>query len=584
MIWASGITSTRQRRYVMGFYAGTAVAIAALSWLVAWYLVSVDRDRRFAEGREYVGEMVGLFERDTSRILNLAAVVVLEARRHFLSGGIPAVSAFSDLAFSEQQTISHITIADRDGIAIFVSGRDVQAGTSIEDRSYFRQMLENPNLQSLISLPYFGRNTGRLTVRLVHRIDRPDGSFSGVIFAAIPVDQFTAFFTTLNLGPNSSATLVGTDDKRIRARSSYGRLGPGQDISGSRLWSELEMSDVGMYNQTSVVDGVTRLYGYRKVGEHPLVVAIGLAEEDMLSDASAFARQLYTLVGLVNLVIGALTVLIWREVETRHRMGQEIVDRTAAEECLEQANEELRQHAYSASHDLKAPLSSIRGLLELSIEDLEDRDLNAVRANLEKAREIARRNAQKIENLLSVARSGASDKVVEELSLASLVEDVWQDQTASAACGIGLDLDLGVDRVLCDRSSLQIVLQNLIGNAIRYHDGDKAAPHLRVTTSVEGDDLRLVVSDNGVGIAEEFQTRIFDSFASFDDRGGDGLGLSLVRKHVTRLGGTVSVKSALGEGTSFTIVLPMQERDSHESAGNHRRRQRDGQIHHTQAA
>ena len=158
-----------------------------------------------------------------------------------------------------------------------------------------------------------GRNTGKITLRLVRRIQKPNGGFGGVIFAAIDVERITAFFAALNLGPNSSATLIGTD-KRIRARSSYGRREPGQDISGSEIWRELALNPVGLYKGRSVVDDVTRYNAYRRLVEFPLIVAIGVAVKDISAVVTATEIPTYAIALLITLVIVIVTVVFCRKI------------------------------------------------------------------------------------------------------------------------------------------------------------------------------------------------------------------------------------------------------------------------------
>lgn len=561
-----------------------ALALIAITWTIALHVIGQDYRTKLRQGEERARELSGFFERDTRRILQMAELYIFEVQRIFESEGVEAIPAFTDRTLGSQEAVSHITITDADGTPLFVSGHEPRHGASLGDRSYFRQLREMPTGATVISLPYEGRNTGRLTVRLARSLRGPDGGFAGVIFAAIQTDQFTAFYRTLNLGPRSSATLIGTDDKRIRARSSYGRLGPGQEVGKSRLWTELAASDTGLYRQTSVVDGITRFYAYRRMPDYPLLTTIGLAEEDVVVDAEAFARPIYAIAGLTTLVIAVFSTMLCRDLEARARMMREIAERRATEAKLARANTDLLHYAHSASHDLKAPLSTISGLLDFCIEDLESGEHGELRENLGEAGDIARRSARKVESLLRIARSGSGEEVIETFSLEALVREIWSDQTASRRVACELELALGCDRVRSERSSLCTILENLISNAFAYRDDKKASATVRVESSAGQGGVRLCVSDNGVGIAPEFLPKVFHSFASFDDRGGDGLGLALVQKHVMRLGGTISVDSALGEGTSFEIQLPIKEEDDDEHSRRGRGRQQDRQVHHTAAA
>ncbi|HYG17472.1 MAG TPA: ATP-binding protein, partial [Ohtaekwangia sp.] len=102
-----------------------------------------------------------------------------------------------------------------------------------------------------------------------------------------------------------------------------------------------------------------------------------------------------------------------------------------------------------------------------------------------------------------------------------------------------------------------IVLNNLISNAIKYRDGNKANPFIKIEVHVEPATMTLYFSDNGIGISEEWQEKIFDMFFRATERSeGAGLGLYIVRETVAKLGGKIQVQSTLDEGTTFIITAP----------------------------
>jgi PAS domain S-box-containing protein len=103
------------------------------------------------------------------------------------------------------------------------------------------------------------------------------------------------------------------NDKKIRARSSYGRLGPGQDISGSQIWKELEQNPVGLYQQTSVVDGIVRFYAYRQLSEYPLVAAIGISTDDIDTNIQQFKFATFGIALLITLGVILTLIFIRRD-------------------------------------------------------------------------------------------------------------------------------------------------------------------------------------------------------------------------------------------------------------------------------
>lgn len=229
-------------------------------------------------------------------------------------------------------------------------------------------------------------------------------------------------------------------------------------------------------------------------------------------------------------------------------------------EELAMLNAELMQFAYSASHDLKAPLSSIIGLLDLCVEDLEDGETAQVLENLKKTREIGRRSAEKVENVLDIARVGFDEIQPTKIHLQAIIEEMWLDFSGRNSTEIELLVDLQhVDPVILELTTLKVIIENLLSNALRYFDHDKPVKTIEVATQSDDSCLRLVVSDNGIGIPKESQHAVFDMFKRIDDRSDNGLGLALVKKHIERLDGKIGFTSVEGQGTSFTVTLPLLE-------------------------
>ncbi|MAY89377.1 MAG: hypothetical protein CML02_21985 [Pseudooceanicola sp.] len=225
---------------------------------------------------------------------------------------------------------------------------------------------------------------------------------------------------------------------------------------------------------------------------------------------------------------------------------------------MEALNSDLSAFAYSASHDLKAPLSSISGLLSICIEDLDEGNLQELRENLDNAVEISRRSAHKVEAVLAIARVGQETIPAERFDPNREIHDIWRDLTGAMTAPPDFRVDLDVpDLIRTERPTFNLVLENLLSNALRYGDDRKDRHRIRVSGALRDDRICLIVADNGLGIPPENLQRIFKMFDRIDDRSGDGMGLSLVRKQIERLNGSISVSSTPGAGTEFSFSLPL---------------------------
>jgi two-component system, OmpR family, phosphate regulon sensor histidine kinase PhoR len=225
-----------------------------------------------------------------------------------------------------------------------------------------------------------------------------------------------------------------------------------------------------------------------------------------------------------------------------------------------------REFVANVSHELKTPLASIKAYSETlrlgAIEDEEHR-LGFV-ARIE---EQAERLHELIVDLLHLARVEAGKEAFEivPLEIRSLAEEcLHQYSPVAAAKDIALDVSPGLTEVTvrADEEGLRTILNNLVDNAIKY---TPPGGRVRVSWSVVGSWAELMVEDSGIGIAPRDQSRVFERFYRVDkarsrELGGTGLGLSIVKHLAQAFGGDVGIRSRLGEGSTFSVKLPLGSR------------------------
>lgn len=241
------------------------------------------------------------------------------------------------------------------------------------------------------------------------------------------------------------------------------------------------------------------------------------------------------------------------DLSERVAAAEEVAQKSAELAAL---NVELSHFAYSASHDLKAPLSSITGLLKICIEDLDDGSLDEVRQNLIKVVEISDRSAKKVEGVLRIARAGRDGMPVSSIELEEVIREIWLDLTGGGGpTQLLLDLKHTAPFVT-ELPTLKVILENMLSNALRYADETKPKHIIRISSEAAQNGVQISISDNGIGIPEKNIPMVFQMFKRLDDRSGDGLGLALVQKQIDRLGGLITLQSTEGEGTTFSFTLP----------------------------
>jgi signal transduction histidine kinase len=236
-----------------------------------------------------------------------------------------------------------------------------------------------------------------------------------------------------------------------------------------------------------------------------------------------------------------------------------VTERTAQ---LQEINEELDTFAYSVSHDLRAPLRAIQSFAEILQENQGKPDDPERGPYLGRIVAAAREMDHLILDLLDYSRLSRQELLMHTVSLTQVVREA-ADQLALASEERGFQLEIAenLPEVRGDHAVLVQVLLNLLSNAVKYV-APGVTPELRVWAEQVKDKVRLYVQDNGIGIAPENQERIFKVFERLhgvESYQGNGIGLAIARKAVTRLGGRIGVQSRLGEGSRFWVELPCCE-------------------------
>ena len=246
---------------------------------------------------------------------------------------------------------------------------------------------------------------------------------------------------------------------------------------------------------------------------------------------------------------------------------QDIHDRKLAEERLRQSNEELQQFAYVASHDLRAPVRHISASVGFLQEELGPSVDPAVATLVDKIGSSAQRMQALITSLLEFSRLERSQPTNEAVNLSMIVTEAI-DVLAAPLKAVDGEIEVSeLPTVVGDRVLLQRVFQNLIDNAITYRSPDRPL-RIRITAHATGDGAQIAVQDNGIGIAEVEQTKVFDIFYKVDRHTseGTGIGLAACKKILAQNDGAIAVRSTFGEGSTFTVRLPVARDTSPASA------------------
>ncbi len=226
-------------------------------------------------------------------------------------------------------------------------------------------------------------------------------------------------------------------------------------------------------------------------------------------------------------------------------------------ERLRESNKELEQFAYIASHDLQEPLRMVSSFLQLLekrySEKLDERGINYISYAVDGSN----RMQQLIKDLLAFSRIGTRGKEFKPTDLNAVLEQVKKNLHASIEHSGAIIKSTKLPQIDADETQIAQLLQNLIGNAIKFHG--KNPPIIRISTNRTRKYHEIQVTDNGIGISKEYTQRIFEIFQRLhtrDEYEGTGIGLAICKKIMDRHNGTITVESILGAGSTFILRFP----------------------------
>lgn len=248
--------------------------------------------------------------------------------------------------------------------------------------------------------------------------------------------------------------------------------------------------------------------------------------------------------------------------ERTKELNEEITTRKTAEEKIQRTNQELSKRnteldnfVYSVSHDLRAPIASVLGLINLA---KKDPDLSMKDKYLDMINHSALQQDHFIREILDQSRNSRLDVKREEIYFEPLVEETFDQLKFATTAGQSIEkiIDIRQEKpFFSDRWRLKVILNNIISNAIRYRNGRD--PVIKIAVEFAGQQAHLVVEDNGKGIEKEHLPNLCKMFyRATDDGAGSGLGLYIVKETVDKLQGNIIIESEAGVGTRVSISIP----------------------------
>ena len=336
------------------------------------------------------------------------------------------------------------------------------------------------------------------------------------------------------------------------------------------IFSEGEPLEIGLYMFFIVSNvGTIAAFGFeeKKLATPFIMLSAVLFAISLFTDISFFpespgTREYIIVNVLLNFLISfaSSSLIIYFLISLNHRSEKDLLENEQQmilkNEELTKLNAELDKFMYSTSHDLRSPISSALGLIQLA--KMTD-DPAEIRSYMEMMEERLASLNKFIKDISDYSRNARTEVNQESLSVHKVIHGIV-DNLKFYPGAEKVDVRVMIDPALniqTDATRFQVIFSNLISNSFKYIDRYKENPFIRVSAELNSDHVYFKVEDNGVGIADKYLPRIFEMFFQAHEKSeGSGLGLYIVKEAVAKLDGTIVAKSRLEMGSLFEVTLP----------------------------
>jgi signal transduction histidine kinase/CheY-like chemotaxis protein len=304
----------------------------ALAWGLAIRSVNNEEQTKYENNIQIGRELAGFLHREVSETAHYGDLYIQSLRRAYVDGNRSADAVnrlIGEMPFDKGK-MSHVTMLTAEGESVIRSARRARPGVTPFDRAYFKFARDHEGDTVYVSRTQRGRGSGKTIMRVVRRITLADGSFGGVIFAAIEVKQIQEMFKGLGLVPNHDFVVVGTD--RIPRASS--NADPALHLASfdkAGLWQAMEKSDHGVLPIYDQADGVTRFHAFHRVAGYPLIAVSTIEGAATTQGLARYNKRPYRMALLATVVILILVFAFYRLVQAKNSLKDELAGRLKAE-------------------------------------------------------------------------------------------------------------------------------------------------------------------------------------------------------------------------------------------------------------
>jgi len=478
---------------------------------------------------------------------------------------------------SSNEQLGSVFVIDPDGLNALTTRTFPSPRTDFSDRDYFVAQKQG-NAGLYLGQSYQGKISNGPIFNFSIRRSTEDGSFNGVIGSSAFVEYFQDFYRTVGDPADNFSVLLVRTDGNVLAR--YPAVVPGTKINIDDSFIKMMKHGADVLYATSPVDGLNRLFAVTKLRHFPAYVMYSVDRGSVLRDwysrialsgavAAAFGGIMFIITSFALGYARTEAAALHELQQTSTSLREEIERRERAEATLLQAQrlDAVGRLTGGIAHDFNNLLQIISGNLEIA---QRRSDPASIKRTLKSAQYAAQRGGDLTRRLLAFSRQQTLHPEVVNLNGVLQNARSWVGRTIAEAIDIRLSCTGDLWPVRVDLAQLEAALLNLVvnardampdGGALSFATENVALTAEEIASETldvsPGDYVRIAVIDTGGGIPPDVLSRVYEPFFTTKEVGkGSGLGLSQVYGFVRQSGGTVTIRSKVGEGTTVALYLP----------------------------
>jgi signal transduction histidine kinase len=558
--------------------AATVLIVLSIGALLVTSIVKI-REDALAQARIQASYLSAALAEDLEGSLNTAAVASeFVKRRAGAKGDAVPLAELKQAITKYLPSLVNISVIGPDGGLRATSGDVASSPANFSQFAFFTANRDSMSGGFRVGEPVAGLIPGRIVIPETQRLESEDGAFAGVVLFLMDPERATALYRRVDLGSSGSLMVVGTGGTIFAGYSLPRGLNPslfGTQFGDPKLIARLTADSSGSYVGASPIDGIDRIYSWRRLKDSPAIALVGLGKAEALAGANRQATLMSSFgvvaAGLLLTLIARLSREISRRIRQAitlddHRRKLKVMnaDLAAAKRQAEQANESKSRFLANIGHELRTPLNGIIGFSEIIRDKVFGHDLDRYAEYASHIYRSASHLLGLVQNLLDWKRIEASKFELHEgvLDLAEIESECLR-VVRGQANNNGIALRGGSEErpilLYADKTALKQILLNILSNAIKY------TPHggtVWLERRFEADgSLTLAIRDSGIGMTPDEIQLALQPFqrvesALLNHREGTGLGLPLAAQLIELHGGSLTLESQPGQGTAVFVRFP----------------------------